>query len=157
MSTIVVTGGSGFIAAHCLVQALDAGHTVRTTVRSLAREAEVRAMVKAGGASDEKLQVARADLDSDAGWSDVIRGADFVLHVASPTLATASTRVDDFVRPAREGVLRVLRASRDHGVRRVVLTSAFGAVGYGHPNREAPFTENDWTNLDDSVAPYQRS
>lgn len=157
MSTIVVTGGSGFIAAHCIVGALAEGHAVRATLRNLSREAEVRAMVRAGGASDEGLRFFRAELDADAGWAEAIGGADFVLHVASPTLATPSDKVDDFVRPAREGVLRVLRASREHGVKRVVLTSAFGAIGYGHPPRATPFTEDDWTDLDGDVAPYQRS
>lgn len=157
MSTVVVTGGSGFIAAHCLVAALEAGHVVRATVRSLSREAEVRAMVREGGAADERLHLFEAELSNDRGWAEALRGADFVLHVASPTLALRSTRVDDFVRPAIEGVQRVLRGALAAGVQRVVLTSSMGAIAYGHPNREAPWTEADWTNLDATVAPYQRS
>lgn len=98
-----------------------------------------------------------AELNSDAGWKEAIQGARFVLHVASPTLATVPKNDDDFVRPAREGVLRVLRFSRDAGVQRVVLTSAFGAIGYGHPPREAPFTEEDWTRVESPIAPYQKS
>jgi nucleoside-diphosphate-sugar epimerase len=38
-----------------------------------------------------------------------------------------------------------------------VLTSALGAIGYGHPRRSAPFTEEDWTNVDADIPPYQKS
>ena len=48
--------------------------------------------------------------------------------------------------PAREGTLRVLRASRDAGVKRVVLTSSFASIGYGHKQRETPFDETTWTD-----------
>jgi nucleoside-diphosphate-sugar epimerase len=80
-----------------------------------------------------------------------------VLHVASPTLRNAPQSEESMISAARDGVLRVLRAARDAGVRRVVLTSAFGAIGYGHPRRSAPFTEDDWTNVDADIAPYQKS
>ncbi len=157
MSTVLVTGGSGFIAAHCIVAALQAGHTVRTTLRSLKRETEVRDMVRAGGASDERLTFFVASLESDDGWREAIRGCDFVLHVASPTLAQTPKNDDDFVRPARDGVLRVLKLSSEEGVKRVVLTSAMGAIAYGHPPRAEAFTEKDWTNVDGGIAPYQKS
>ena len=157
MSTVLVTGGSGFIAGHAIIQLLAAGHTVRTTLRTLSRQEEVRAMVRAGGASDAQLHFFQAELDRDEGWATALAGSEHVLHVASPTLALASRNEDDFVRPARDGVLRVLRAARACGVARVVLTSAFGAVGYGHPPRATAFTEHDWTNVNGGIAPYQKS
>ena len=85
MSTVLVTGGSGFIGAHCIIQLLAAGHTVRTTVRNLKREGEVRAMLKAGGTdAGDRLSFFAADLENDAGWKDAVAGSEFVLHVASP-------------------------------------------------------------------------
>jgi nucleoside-diphosphate-sugar epimerase len=52
----------------------------------------------------------------------------------------------------------VLRAARDAGVKRVVLTSSFAAVGYGYKPENAPFDETNWTHLDgDDVAPYPKS
>ena len=48
--TVLVTGGTGFLGSWCIVKLLEAGYRVRTTVRSLKREGDVRAMVKAGGA-----------------------------------------------------------------------------------------------------------
>ncbi len=85
MSAVLVTGGSGFVASYCILQLLAEGHTVRTTVRNLKRESDVRSMLKTGGAGDcDRLSFFAADLESDAGWSAATAGCDYVLHVASP-------------------------------------------------------------------------
>jgi nucleoside-diphosphate-sugar epimerase len=158
MSTVLVTGGSGFIGSRCIMQLLAAGHRVRTTVRTLAREAGVRAQLRQGGAEpDGRLVFVAADLNSDAGWNDAAAGCDYVLHVASPFPAGVPKHEDELIVPAREGALRVLRAARAAGVKRVVLTSSFAAVGYGHPPQNTPFTENSWTQLSGDVAPYVKS
>ena len=156
---VLVTGGSGFIGAHCILRLLADGHMVRTTVRSRAREAEVREMLRRAGAEPgERLEFAEADLTSDAGWADAVAGCAYVLHVASPFPVNQPRDADELVRPAREGTLRVLKAARDAGVRRVVQTSSFAAVGYGHPERATPFDETDWTNLDGpGVTAYVKS
>ncbi|MDB4913647.1 MAG: nucleoside-diphosphate-sugar epimerase [Gemmatimonadetes bacterium] len=143
MSTVLVTGGSGFIGSHIILQLVAGGHDVRTTVRTAKRADDVRAML---GAAATGLSFFVADLEQDAGWADAVAGCDHVLHVASPFPATAPRHDDELIIPAREGALRVLRASRDAGVKRVVLTSSFAAIGYGHAQRSAPFTEQDWTN-----------
>ncbi len=159
MSTVLVTGGSGFIAGFCIVQLLEQGHSVRTTVRNLAREGEVRATLTANGvAANAPLKFFAANLESDAGWAEAATGCDYVLHVASPFPDAPPKHEDDLIVPAREGALRVLRAARDAGVKRVVLTSSFAAIGYGHPQRDKPFDENDWTdpNGDDTGA-YAKS
>ncbi len=160
MARVLVTGGTGFIAAHCLVQLLAAGHETQTTVRNLARDGDVSAMLRQGGAGDvgERLTLFRADLNSDEGWAEAVAGCDYVLHVASPFPSTVPKDENELIGPARHGALRVLRAARDAGVKRVVLTSSFAAVGYGAKDRSQAFTEEDWTNLNDpSVQPYQRS
>jgi nucleoside-diphosphate-sugar epimerase len=159
MTTALVTGGSGFIGSHCILQLLAAGHRVRTTVRSPRREGDVRAMLKQGGADPgDRLSFAVADLEKDAGWAEAVAGCEYVLHVASPFPANIPRHEDEVIVPAREGALRVLRASRDAGVKRVVLTSSFAAIGYGHALQEAPFDETRWTNLDgDDVRPYVKS
>jgi nucleoside-diphosphate-sugar epimerase len=158
MSKVVVTGGSGFIASWCVLALLEAGYDVRTTVRDLRREGGLREQLHAATAfSDDRLEVVRADLQSDDGWAEAVASCEYVLHVASPTLRNGPQSEESMVSAARDGVLRVLRAARDADVRRVVLTSALGAIGYGHPRRSAPFTEKDWTNVDADIPPYQKS
>ena len=160
MARVLVTGGTGFVGAHCLIRLLAAGHETRATVRDLARESDVRAMLRQGGAGDagERLAVFRAELNADAGWDEAVAGCDYVLHVASPFPSTVPKDENELIAPARDGALRVLRAARDAGVKRVVLTSSFAAIGYGAKGRTTAFTEEDWTNLaDPSVQPYQKS
>lgn len=156
---VLVTGGSGFIGAHCILQLLEQGYQVRTTVRSLAREPEVRAMLRVGGVdAGDRLSFAAADLTSDAGWSDAIAGCAYVLHVASPFPPAIPQHEDELIIPAREGALRVLRAARDAGVKRVVLTSSFAAIGYGQKPKGRPFNETDWTDPNgDDVRAYVKS
>lgn len=159
MATVLVTGGSGFIASHCILQLLGAGERVRTTVRDLAREANVRALLKQGGAEPgDRLQFFAANLEANAGWPEAVAGCDYVLHVASPFPAKVPKHEDELIIPAREGTLRVLRASRDAGVKRVVQTSSFAAIGYGHKTQAAPFDETNWTDSNDKhLAPYTKS
>jgi nucleoside-diphosphate-sugar epimerase len=147
MSTLLVTGGTGFIACHTILQALGENHRVRATIRSLRREADVRAMLKQGGSEPgDRLSFFAADLENDAGWAEAVAGCDYVLHVASPFPPNVPKHEDELIVPAREGALRVLRAARDAGVKRVVLTSSFAAIGYGHAPQQAPFNETDWTD-----------
>ena len=85
MSKVLVTGGSGFIGSHAIVQLLAAGHQVGTTVRNLKREGDVHAMLRNGGAEPgSRLSFVAADLTSDAGWAEAVAGCEYVLHVASP-------------------------------------------------------------------------
>jgi nucleoside-diphosphate-sugar epimerase len=159
MSRVLVTGGSGFIGSHVIMQLLQAGHEVHTTVRNLKREPEVRAMLRQGGIdAGNRLSFTAADLERDAGWAEAVAGREFVLHVASPLPPSVPKNEDELIVPAREGTLRVLRAARDAGVKRVVVTSSFAAIGYGHEPQDAPFDETNWTNLNgDGVAPYVKS
>jgi nucleoside-diphosphate-sugar epimerase len=147
MSTVLVTGGSGFIGTHTILQLLAAGHQVRATVRNLNREKDVRAVLQQGGAQNvDRLSFFAADLEKDAGWREAVAGCEYVLHIASPFPSSVPKHEDDLIVPAREGALRVLRASRDAGVKRVVLTSSFAAIGYGHKAPGALYDETDWTD-----------
>jgi dihydroflavonol-4-reductase len=159
VSTVLVTGGSGFVGSHAILQLLAAGHRVRTTVRSLSRESGVREMLKDGGAEGgDSLAFFAADLERDEGWAESIAGCDYVLHVASPFPRGTPKNEDELIIPAREGTLRVLRTARDAGVKRVVMTSSFAAVGYGHQDYDRVFNEADWTNLEGrDVQPYIKS
>src|SRR3954454_23091626 len=150
---VLVTGGSGFIGAHCIKRLHEDGHPVRTTVRSLSREGEVREMV-----GDGPLEVVSADLTADAGWADAGAGGGYVLDVASPFPLAQPKHEDELIVPARDGALRVLRAAREAGVRRVVLTSSFAAIGYGHRHPDTLYDESSWTDVDGpGVSAYAKS
>ncbi|MGJ5046658.1 SDR family oxidoreductase [Bradyrhizobium oligotrophicum] len=159
MSEVLVTGGSGFIGAHAVLQLLAAGHRVRATLRDLDRRSEVLAMLRRGGAVDTgPLSFHAADLTRDEGWLAAVDGCDYVLHIASPLPASVPKDETELIVPAREGTLRVLRAARDAGARRVVVTSSFAAIGYGHGARRRPFDETDWSRLDGpGIQPYPKS
>jgi dihydroflavonol-4-reductase len=156
--TVLVTGGSGYIAGFCIAHVLREGWAVRTTLRSLAREAEIRATIEKLHPTSN-LSFVQADLNGDAGWAEAVAGCLYVQHVASP-LPTISPKDDDeLVKPARDGALRVMRAARDAGVRRVVMTASTACISYGHGSYTTPKTEADWsdeTNLADTSA-YERS
>ena len=156
---VLVTGGSGYVASFCIAQLLREGSQVRTTVRSVAREAGVRSALRKVVTADDRLNVVVADLNGDTGWREACSGCSGVLHVASPIPARAPKNDDELVRPARDGTLRVLNAARDAGVRRVVMTSSTAAVAYGQGGRSQPFTEADWSDPSDrsDSSAYERS
>jgi dihydroflavonol-4-reductase len=115
----------------------------------------VRAAVRRGGVDDSELGVLVAELTADEGWAAAVAGCEEVHHVASPMVQ--SDDPDQVIVPARDGTLRVLRAARDAGARRIVLTSSFVAVGYS-PKPGAEYTEADWTDPDTpGLPPYPRS
>jgi dihydroflavonol-4-reductase len=148
MATILVTGGTGFLGAHTIARLLADGHQVRTTLRSLSRQRDVEAMLRTAGAPEAGgVRYFQADLMADAGWDEAMTGAEYVLHVASPFPGAAPKDENEIIVPARDGALRVLRAARDAGVRRTVLTSSFGAGGYGHGQTSRVFDERDWTDI----------
>jgi dihydroflavonol-4-reductase len=156
--TVLVTGGSGFLAGWCIIGLLERGYRVRTTVRNPSREHDVHAAVTSQITSPHHLTVHQADLTSDDHWDNVIEGCDYVLHVASPFPAKQPKDPDELIVPAREGTLRVLSKSLDHGVERVVVTSSIAAVRLAKGSEQKTLTEEDWTDPDeDGLTPYVRS
>jgi dihydroflavonol-4-reductase len=156
---VLVTGGSGYIAGFCIAHLLQNGHSVRTTVRSLSREAEIRATLGKITPHGDRLSFVEADLNKDAGWDDAVRGCAYVAHVASPLPSINPKDDDELIRPARDGALRVMRAARDAGVKRVVMTASCACIAYGRGSYTQPKTEADWsdeTNRADTSA-YERS
>lgn len=147
------------MGSHCIVSLLRQGFRVRTTVRSLAKADAVRALIFAGGQDPDAVEVVAAELTSDAGWAEAVAGCDYVLHVASPFPATTPKDPDELITPARDGAVRVLTSAQAAGVKRVVMTSSFAAIGYGVVPTDHVFTEDDWTDLAGPVpvAPYARS
>lgn len=150
---VLVTGASGYIAGFTIKALLADGWSVRGTVRDPGKAAKVRQTLEA-----PTLELVGADLGADAGWAEAMAGVEHVLHLASPIPLRAPKHDDELIIPARDGTLRVLRAARAAGVRRVVMTSSVAAICYGRDTNPPRFTEADWTNPDhpDSYA-YVRS
>ena len=155
---VLVTGGTGYVAGWCIAELLKRGYDVRTTVRNPSREKAVTDAVSTVADPAGRLSFAVADLTSDDGWADAVKGVDYVLHVASPLGDAGSKDPDALIIPARDGAVRVLRAATDAGVKRVVMTSAANAASPSSYATEGVTDETLWTDPDDpTLIPYRRS
>lgn len=155
--TVLVTGASGFIAMHCILQLLAAGWRVRGTLRTPSRAGKIRETLARHVDPGDRLEFATADLSRDEGWEEAARGCTYVLHVASPFPREVPKHEDDLIVPARDGALRVLRAAAAAGVRRVVMTSSLAAVVYGHVrDGSRTFDEEDWS-ISEGIGAYEKS
>lgn len=156
---VLVTGGSGYIASNIIIQLLQQGYAVRATVRSLNKIERVKNIMITGGINSlDDLSFIETDLSSENNWDKAMEGVSYVVHTASPTPKLNFTNEREMIDPAVNGVLYVLKAARDAKVKRVVLTSAYGAIFAGHENRTTPYTEKDWSNLESkNIFPYQKS
>jgi nucleoside-diphosphate-sugar epimerase len=156
---VLVTGGTGAVGANCILQLLQQGYSVKTTLRSMNRKDEVITMLKNGGIAspEDNLEFIEADLTSDANWEQILKNCKYVLHVASPT-SKGSTDEQTMIRTAIDGALRVLKAARNAGVKRVVLTSSFGALGFSNHDRNTETTEANWTDPNEKgLTAYEKS
>ncbi len=155
--TVLVTGASGYIAKHCILQLLQQGYRVRGTIRMPSQEEKLRQALARHVDADDRLAFAMADLMCDDGWADAVRDCRYVLHIASPNASIEPQDEQAWIAPARDGTLRVLRAAAEAGVQRVVMTSSDAAIRCGHDTKDKVFTEADWSNLDAKIGAYARS
>ena len=156
---VLLTGISGFLGGHVALQLLNAGYIVRGSVRNLSRADKVKATLAKAGSDISRLEFVALDLEKDEGWDAAMEGVRFVQHTASPFVLQMPEDKNDLIRPAVEGTERALNAALAANVERIVLTSSMAAIAYGHEkSRTAPFTANDWTNLEGrDVTPYTES
>lgn len=160
MAKVLVTGATGFIAGHVIHQLLEAGHEVTGTARSTSRAGPLNQALSAYAGKPVSIPIHAADLSSDKGWDEAVRGVDFVQHIASPIPAHVPKDADELIRPARDGALRVLKAAKAAGVKRVVMTSSMAACAYGWGDeRPNPVTEEHWSQEGETpdTTPYTRS
>ena len=155
MDKVLVTGATGFIGLHCIQQLLDQGYEVRGTLRTETRKNEVKEAMKKHSSNPQNLELVFTDLLKDEGWDEAVKGCKYVLHVASPLILETPDHEDDFIKPAVEGTLRVLNASKANQIEKVVLTSSFAAIGYRNPVKI--YDETDWTNTESPIGAYAKS
>lgn len=155
---VTITGASGFIGMHCVLQLLQAGYRVRGTLRTMSRGDGIRETLSKLVDVGDRLEFARADLTMDDGWAEAVAGATYVMHVASPLPRKPPKHENDLIVPARDGALRVLKTAAAEGVKRVVMTSSVAAVLYGHTrDGSRVFDEGDWSNIDAKIGAYEKS
>lgn len=157
--TVLVTGGTGFVGAHIILQLLQKDYNVRTTLRSISSKDKVIDTLKSNGITNfENLTFIEADLSKDDNWDEAMNGCDYVLSVASPVFMTIPKDENEAIRPAVEGIVRILKAARNARVNRVVMTSNFGAVGFSNKNPDTATTEGDWTDPNEKgLSAYEKS
>lgn len=156
---VLLTGISGFIGSHVALSLLNAGYTVRGSLRDMSRAADVAATLTRAGADTRRLEFATLDLSDDHGWYDAARNCRYLMHVASPLTAKLPKDRETMIRPAVDGTRRALEAALETGVERIVVTSSAAAVAYGHPrDRTTPLTDADWSNTEgEGVSAYTES
>ena len=155
MDKVLVTGASGFIGLHCIAQLLQAGYQVRGSLRSRARESEIRNALSKVVNTENRLEICELDLLKDDGWDEAVSGCDYVMHVASPLLDREPKDQEEIIRPAHEGLMRAIKSSVRNKVKRFVLTSSFSAIGYGHV--KDVFDESHWTDTTQKIGAYNKS
>lgn len=152
---VVVTGISGYLGMHVAKELLSEGFAVRGTIRAASKEAGVREAL-ASVVDTSNLEFVVVDLEKNDNWGEAVRGADTVMHVASPFILREPKDEGDYLRPAVDGTRRVLDASLTEGVRRVVITSTYLTMA-GHLYSET-FGPSDRTPVDDpTINAYIRS
>jgi dihydroflavonol-4-reductase len=154
---VLITGASGFLATHCIIQLLEQGYKVRGTLRTMSRENEVRETVQKYVNANDRLEFVNTDLTQDAGWEQAVYGCEYVFHVASPFPLLDPRHEDELIKPAVEGTLRVLRAAHSAKVKRVIQVSSNAAVSTGHGGENRTFNEADWSRLDKPIGAYSKS
>ena len=154
---ILVTGASGFVALHTIIQLLQQGYTVRATLRSLSREAEVRETISKHVQANDRLEILPADLEQESGWNEAMQNVEYVLHIASPFPLFEPKHEDELIVPAVQGTQRVLRAAHQAGIKRVVQVSSNAAISAGHSGENKTFTEADWSDVEKNIGAYSKS
>jgi dihydroflavonol-4-reductase len=156
MTKVLLTGASGYIGKHVALQLLNQGYEVRASVRNLKKSDEVRDAVTPhvidSSNLDKRLTFIELDLEKDAGWADALKGIDVLMHTASPFPLISPKDENDLIRPAVDGTLRALRAAKESGVKRVILTSSVAAIYGGDlPAGASAYDETMWTDVEHPV------
>ncbi|XP_003385061.1 PREDICTED: anthocyanidin reductase ((2S)-flavan-3-ol-forming)-like [Amphimedon queenslandica] len=158
---VLVTGASGFIAAHVIKQlAANGKYRIRGTVRDATNEAKTKPIRELPGG--DTMELVSANLTSEEEWKAAVKGCTYVLHVASPFPLKKPKNEDEVILPAREGALNVLKAcaeeagSPDRQLKRVVLVSSIAAVSNGLVGPSGTYSEENWSD-ETKIPPYEKS
>jgi dihydroflavonol-4-reductase len=146
MKKVLVTGISGFIGQHCAAELLKQGYAVKGSVRSLSKTGDVTRGIETVIDPNGNLEYCELNLMEDKGWQEAMQGCDYVLHVASPYIGKEPKDENDLIKPAVEGTLRALKAAKQAGIKRVVITSSLVSM-LGDANGSLDLNQDSWTNV----------
>jgi dihydroflavonol-4-reductase len=154
LESVVVTGVGGYIAKYVAAELLQSGYAVTGTVRSIKRADGIKSAVGVQ-ADTSNLSFAEADLLADAGWKELMDGADYVMHVASPFTLDEPRDENELIAPAVEGTQRVLCAAEEAGVQRVVVTSSVLTLFMGRGS--GYYGPDSWSDVNAKIGAYAKS
>ncbi|KZM26997.1 Methylglyoxal reductase (NADPH) [Ascochyta rabiei] len=152
MTRVLLTGGSGFIAAHTLDILLERGHSVVTTVRTQEKADTIKKQYPQY--ADKLSFTIVPDIAQPNAFDEAVKSDppfEAVLHTASPFHFNVTDVQKDLIDPAVIGTTGILKSIAKYApsVKRVVITSSFAAIvqadkGFwpGHA-----YSEADWNPI----------
>ncbi len=156
MEKVFVSGGTGYIALHCIAKLIKNGYRVKTSLRSLNRKNEVISSISNIVNCENKIEFCELDLLKDEGWDNAIKGCQYVLHTASPVSLLLTHEPNSLIKPAVDGLERCLKSAVKNKVKKFVMTSSFSAIGAG--SKDFELDDNNWTDLKNpNISPYDIS
>ncbi|KAJ3695291.1 hypothetical protein LUZ60_000668 [Juncus effusus] len=144
---VVVTGASGYVGTWLVMRLLNAGYTVRATLRDPSNVKKTKPLLDLPGSS-ERLSLWKADLAEKGSFDEVIKGCTGVFHVATPMDFESKDPENEVIKPTIEGLLDILKSCKDAGtVKRVVFTSSAGTVNVEEIQKPV-YDETCWTDVE---------
>ncbi len=148
MDKVLVTGGNGHLGYNLIKLLVDRGYKVRTSVR------DKTDFKKVGHLQSLNVEIVEMDLMKPETMYPAVKGVDGVFHVASPFKIISKKPEEEVIDPIVNGYLNILKASKDEGVKKFILTSSVVAIGT-ICSGENPLTEETWNKK--PVNPYSKA
>jgi nucleoside-diphosphate-sugar epimerase len=144
-TVVAVTGASGYISSHIIKFLLEKGYHIIGIVRDLSSENKI-AHLKKFPQKEGQLIFRQANIE-DGTYGDVLKGANVLIHTATPYKYTADDPQKEIVDPAVKGTEDAIKAALAVGIKRVVITSSGGALFSLPITQEHTYTDKDWNNV----------
>ncbi len=155
---VLVTGASGYLGVYCLVELLKAGYFVKATLRNLSHVSKLRGIIEKEIDTTNNIEFCELDITEDQHWDNVMKDCNYVLAIATPSSTLNYSEPDALISITQSSVLRLLKAAKEAGIKRIILTSSQATVTYGNNDTNKIYNGSDWTNFNNpSLDQYIRS
>jgi nucleoside-diphosphate-sugar epimerase len=159
MKTIALTGATGFVGSHILIQLLNKGYIVRANIRNEKKAKGLLDSIKNVVQKDfiKNIVFFKADFSSYDNWEANFNGCDALIHVASP-LGSGKETKEELIKIAKEGTLLVFHAAKNVGITRIIMTSSQAASTPETSIGNVVLDEEFWSDLSNpELDPYRIS